>query len=70
MIASFRDPETQWTLRDVFKQAAAPERVTVGVVWQVDKEQDAGFMRVAGAKALGEVTKQVRMLIHKHGSHA
>ena len=60
MIASFRDPETQWTLRDVFKQAAAPERVTVGVVWQVDKEQDAGLTRVAGTKALGDVSKQVR----------
>lgn len=34
-IAAYRDPECQWTMRDLFKQATHPERVFVGVVWQV-----------------------------------
>jgi hypothetical protein len=34
-VASFRDPETQWTLHSLFSMAAHPERVFVGVVWQV-----------------------------------
>lgn len=33
-IASYRDPECQWTVRDVFNKAAHPERVFVGICWQ------------------------------------
>lgn len=48
-IAAYRDPECQWTLCDLFKQAEEPDRVTAGVVWQADAVQDAAFIRVAGA---------------------
>jgi len=33
-IASYRDPECQWTLKDMFEKASNPERVFAGVVWQ------------------------------------
>jgi len=44
-IAAFRDAECQWTLRDMFLKAAHPDRVTAGVVWQVDPVDDAAFVR-------------------------
>lgn len=47
-VAAYRDPECQWTICDLFKQADAPELVHVGVVWQVDAVEDAAFVRVAG----------------------
>ena len=34
-IAAYRDPECAWTLHSLFAAAAHPERVRVGVVWQV-----------------------------------
>jgi hypothetical protein len=58
-IASLRDPETRWTLRDVFVQAAAPERVFVAVAWQVDEEADAGLMRMAGGARSARFASQV-----------
>src|SRR5205814_1919089 len=33
-VAAYRDPECQWTVRDLFAKAAHPERVYVGVCWQ------------------------------------
>jgi hypothetical protein len=33
-IASYRDPECQWTLKDMFEKATNPERVFVGIAWQ------------------------------------
>lgn len=33
-IASYRDTECQWTVRDLFEKAANPDRVFVGVCWQ------------------------------------
>jgi hypothetical protein len=33
-IASYCDPETSWTIRDVFQKAADPGRVRCAVVWQ------------------------------------
>jgi len=33
-VAAYRDPECQWTVRDLFAKAANPERVYVGVCWQ------------------------------------
>lgn len=39
-IASYRDPECQWTLKDLFDKAAHPERVFVGLVWQYAPGQD------------------------------
>lgn len=40
-IASYRDPECQWTLRDMFEKATNPERVFAGVVWQYVADEDA-----------------------------
>ncbi|MBY0408419.1 MAG: hypothetical protein K2Q01_12075, partial [Rickettsiales bacterium] len=39
-IASYRDPECQWTVKDLFEKAAHPERITVGICWQFVKEED------------------------------
>src|SRR5207237_1419144 len=33
-IASYRDPECQWTLKDMFEKATIPDRVFAGVAWQ------------------------------------
>ena len=33
-VATYRDEEAQWTVNDLFCQAAAPERVRIGIVWQ------------------------------------
>lgn len=30
----YRDPECQWTVRDLFRKAAHPERIFVGICWQ------------------------------------
>ena len=38
---AYRDREMQWTLRDMFEQAAHPERVFAGVCWQTIPEEDA-----------------------------
>ncbi|MBF0269927.1 MAG: methyltransferase domain-containing protein [Alphaproteobacteria bacterium] len=39
-IASYRDPECQWTVRDLFLKAARPERIFVGICWQTVPEED------------------------------
>jgi len=59
-IAAFRDDECQWTLRDLFLQATHPQRVFVGVVWQVDPEADDKFVRMAGGSRTAAFMKQVR----------
>lgn len=43
-IAAFRDPETRWTVRDVLTKAAHPSRLRIGIVWQLDLQQDADFL--------------------------
>ena len=45
-IASYRDPETPATLRDLFTQAAHPERIFVGVLWQAVPVDDDDCMLV------------------------
>lgn len=39
-IASYRDPECQWTVRDLFAKAKHPERIHVGICWQYDPDKD------------------------------
>jgi peroxiredoxin len=39
-IASYRDPECQWTVKDLFEKAENPERVNVGICWQGEPELD------------------------------
>ena len=45
-IASYRDPECQWTVKDLFEKAAHPERISVGICWQFIREQDAQCFQV------------------------
>ena len=33
-IASYRDTECQWTIKDLFEKALNPERISVGICWQ------------------------------------
>lgn len=43
-IASYRDTECQWTVKDLFDKAADPDRVFVGICWQfVPGEDDDCF---------------------------
>lgn len=39
-IASYRDPDCQWTVKDLFEKAAHPERIFVGICWQYVKGED------------------------------
>jgi hypothetical protein len=39
-IPSYRDPDCQWTVKDLFETAARPERVFVGILWQFVPELD------------------------------
>src|SRR5262249_444072 len=39
-IASYRDPECHWTIKDLYLKATHPERVFVGICWQFDKQED------------------------------
>jgi Rps23 Pro-64 3,4-dihydroxylase Tpa1-like proline 4-hydroxylase/peroxiredoxin len=39
-IASYRDPECQWTVKDLFEKANNPDRIFVGICWQFDQEED------------------------------
>jgi len=47
-IAAYRDPECEWTVRDVFRKAAEPERVFVGVCWQYQPREDPPSFRLHG----------------------
>jgi hypothetical protein len=40
-VASYRDTECQWTVKDLFEKAAHPERVFVGICWQFIAAEDA-----------------------------
>lgn len=45
-IASYRDPECQWTVKDMFEKAAHPERIFAGIIWQFNKEEDTHCFQV------------------------
>lgn len=45
-IASYRDPECQWTIKDMFEKATHPERVFAGICWQYIQEEDARCFEV------------------------
>ncbi len=40
-IASYRDTECQWTVKDLFEKARYPDRVFVGICWQFVAQEDA-----------------------------
>ena len=45
-IASYRDTECQWTVKDLFDKASRPERVFVGICWQFIAAEDADCFEV------------------------
>lgn len=45
-IASYRDVECQWTVRDLFEKAASPDRLSVGICWQFDQELDRACFEI------------------------
>src|SRR4051812_21937399 len=45
-IASYRDTECQWTVKDLFDKARDPERVFVGLCWQFVPEEDQDCFQV------------------------
>ncbi|KAG2482984.1 hypothetical protein HYH03_018110 [Edaphochlamys debaryana] len=65
-IAAYRDPEAQWTLHSLFSQAHEPDRIRVGIVWQVHPIEDADLMRVAGARSHPEWLSRVRQVVLPH----
>lgn len=45
-IASYRDSECQWTVKDLFEKATYPDRISVGICWQFDPEEDGDCFKV------------------------
>lgn len=45
-IAAYRDPECEWTLRDLFAHASHPERIFVGICWQAIPVEDDALLRI------------------------
>lgn len=45
-IASYRDPECQHTIKDLFEKATHPERIRVGICWQFDEREDAHCFQI------------------------
>lgn len=39
-IPAYRDPECQWTIKDMFEKAKHPERIFAGICWQFVKQED------------------------------
>ena len=40
-IPCYRDTECQWTVQDLFLKASSPDRVFVGICWQIVPEEDS-----------------------------
>lgn len=49
LMPSYRDPECQWTVKDLFEKAKYPERIFVGICWQYDMQngEDAECFRIS-----------------------
>ncbi len=45
-IASYRDTECQWTVKDLFEKAKLPDRIFVGVCWQFIASEDDDCFKV------------------------
>ena len=75
-IASYRDAECQWTVKDLFEKARHPDRIFVGICWQFvpDEDQDCFLMEtrpqqvrisefhVKDSKGVGWARNQVQKL--------
>lgn len=61
-IACFRDSECRWTVKDLFQKADVPGRVWVGIVWQIDEQEDGEFAHLRGLNAAArERVREVRV---------
>lgn len=47
-IACYRDSECRWTVKDLFRKAYLPDRISVGIVWQIDEQEDREFAHLRG----------------------
>lgn len=56
-IASYRDPECQWTVKDLFEKASHPDRISVGICWQFVPEDDKDCFEIPYPRP-----KQVRVI--------
>ncbi len=56
-IASYRDAECQWTVRELFKNAAHPQRLNIGICWQYHPVEDKDLLVIDEAYA-----PQVRLM--------
>ncbi len=45
-IASYRDPECQWTVKELFAKAKQPERIFVGICWQFIASEDQDYFAI------------------------
>jgi hypothetical protein len=59
-IASYRDPECQWTVKDLFTKAAHPERIIVGQCLQEDPVKDAHCREVPSPRP--DQTRTIQVL--------
>eukprot|EP00930_Biecheleria_cincta_P084016 TRINITY_DN73514_c0_g1_i1.p1 TRINITY_DN73514_c0_g1~~TRINITY_DN73514_c0_g1_i1.p1 ORF type:complete len:847 (+),score=143.12 TRINITY_DN73514_c0_g1_i1:74-2614(+) len=64
-IPSYRDPECQYTVLDLFRKSCHPERIFVGICWQVDRTEDKSCFLLD----LTEFDQQVR-IVDRHYSEA
>lgn len=46
-IASYRDDECQWTVKDLFEKATHPDRIFVGICWQFDEVEDQHCFQIS-----------------------
>ena len=58
-IAAYRDPQCQYTVKDLFAKAAHPERVNVGICWQYEPQQDQACFAIDSPRP-----KQTRIVQH------
>eukprot|EP00406_Dinophysis_acuminata_P004349 CAMPEP_0179215976 /NCGR_PEP_ID=MMETSP0797-20121207/3139_1 /TAXON_ID=47934 /ORGANISM="Dinophysis acuminata, Strain DAEP01" /LENGTH=726 /DNA_ID=CAMNT_0020922117 /DNA_START=5 /DNA_END=2182 /DNA_ORIENTATION=- len=61
-IPSYRDPECQYTVLDLFRKARCPRRVFVGICWQADRGEDSRCFLLD----LGEYEAQIRTTFLHH----
>ena len=61
-IASYRDRECQWTIKDLFARASRPADLTVGVCWQYDPRADRDCFRIRTRPAQ---VREVHLHVHQ-----
>jgi hypothetical protein len=66
-IISYRDTECQHTLASLFETAKRPERIYVGLVWQLSEKEDAAcFVRTLPVQWAKQVGTPSQTILHAH----